>query len=197
MSLTPALEAMLLMATDPVSSDELAAALAEPVDRVEAELTQIASFYADAGRGIRLRRVAGGWRFATDPAQAEVIEAWLVSEQRAKLTQAALETLAVIAYLQPVSRGRIAAVRGVSVDGVVKTLQVRGLIQEAGEDPVTGATNFATTGLFLQKLGLDSLDELPDLAPLLPDAVALEAELGQLATPPTAHEQPNQENTGE
>lgn len=188
MSLHAALEAMLLMATDPVGVDELAAAVAAPSEEVEAELETIASFYEDHGRGIRLRRVAGGWRFATDPAVADVIETWLVSDQRSRLTQAALETLAVIAYLQPVSRGRIAAVRGVSVDGVVKTLLVRGLIREAGEDPVTGAMTFATTPLFLQKLGLDSLSELPDLAPLLPDAVALEAELGELAEPAT--EQP-------
>ncbi len=188
MSLHAALEAMLLMATDPVGADELAAAVAAPAEDVEAELVSIASFYEEQGRGIRLRRVAGGWRFATDPAVADVIEAWLVSDQRSRLTQAALETLAVIAYLQPVSRGRIAAVRGVSVDGVVKTLLVRGLIREAGEDPVTGAMTFATTSLFLQKLGLDSLSELPDLAPLLPDAVALEAELGELAEPAT--EQP-------
>lgn len=188
MCLHAALEAMLLMATDPVGVDELAAAAAAPAGEVEAELELIASFYEDQGRGIRLRRVAGGWRFATDPAVADVIEAWLVSDQRSRLTQAALETLAVIAYLQPVSRGRIAAVRGVSVDGVVKTLLVRGLIREVGEDPATGAMTFATTSLFLQKLGLDSLSELPDLAPLLPDAVALEAELGELAEPAT--EQP-------
>ncbi|WP_331715823.1 SMC-Scp complex subunit ScpB [Tessaracoccus coleopterorum] len=104
-----------------------------------------------------------------------------MADQRTRLSQAALETLAVIAYLQPVSRSRVAAVRGVNVDGVVRTLLVRNLIVEDGEDQVTGAMTFVTTPLFLQKLGLDSLDELPDLAPLLPDAVALEAELGQLA----------------
>lgn len=188
MSLTRALEAMLLMATDPVGVDELAAALETPTDVVEAELEAIAEFYDAHERGLRLRRIAGGWRFATDPDMADVIEAWLVSDQRSRLTQAALETLSVIAYLQPVSRGRIAAVRGVNVDGVVKTLLVRGLIREDGEDAVTGAMNFATTPLFLQKLGLNSLSELPDLAPLLPDAVALEAELGQLAA--SAAEQP-------
>ena len=181
MSLTAALEAMLLMATDPTPAAELAAALDAPADEVDAELEAIAAFYDEHERGIRLRRIAGGWRFATDPAVAEVIEAWLVSDQRSRLTQAALETLAVIAYRQPVSRGRIAAVRGVNVDGVVKTLLVRGLIREDGEDPITGAVTFGTTPLFLQKLGLNTLRELPDLAPLLPDAVALEAELGQLA----------------
>ena len=113
--------------------------------------------------------------------------------QQARLTQAALETLAVVAYLQPVSRGRIAGVRGVNVHGVVKTLHVRALIHEVGEDAVTGAMTFGTTPLFLQKLGLDSIKELPDLAPLLPDAVALEAELGQLAAA-TAPENPAKEN---
>lgn len=181
MSLSRALEAMLLMATEPVEATELATAVDAPLASVEDELGRIAGFYDDHGRGIRLRRIAGGWRFGTDPDVAPVIEAWLVSDQRSRLTQAALETLSVIAYLQPVSRGRVAAVRGVNVDGVVKTLLVRGLIREVGEDAVTGAMTFGTTPLFLQKLGLDSLDELPDLAPLLPDAVALEAELGQLA----------------
>ncbi|MDF1488016.1 SMC-Scp complex subunit ScpB [Tessaracoccus caeni] len=181
MSLTRPLEAILLMATEPVPTAELAAILDVPVDLVEEELRAIGAFYRAHERGIRLLAVAGGWRFATDPDQDALIESWLVSEQRAKLSQAALETLAVIAYLQPVSRGRIAGIRGVNVDGVVKTLLVRGLIQEAGEDPVTGAATFGTTSLFLQKLGLNELSELPDLAPLLPDAVALEAELGQLA----------------
>ena len=193
MSVASAFEAMLLMATEPTATEELAAAVGVPVAEAEEALEGIAAFYEEGARGIRLRRVAGGWRFATDPALADVLEAWLVSDQRSRLTQAALETLAVVAYLQPVSRGRIAGVRGVNVDGVVKTLLVRGLIHEAGEDAVTGAMTFRTTPLFLQKLGLDSIKELPDLAPLLPDAVALEAELGQLAAE-TAPENPAKEN---
>lgn len=180
MSLQRALEAMLLMATEPVTALELATALEAPEPEVTAELERISRHYVADGRGFELRRVAGGWRLATAEDLAEIIEAWVTSDQRTRLSQAALETLAVIAYLQPVSRGRIAGVRGVGVDGVVRTLLVRGLIREAGEDPATGAATFATTGLFLQKLGLDSLDELPDLAPLLPDAVALEAELSGL-----------------
>ncbi len=181
MSITPALEAMLLMATDSVTVADLAAALGVPEAEVTAALEDSAAFYQEHGRGIRLLRVAGGWRFATDPELAPVLESWLVADQRSRLSQAALETLAVIAYLQPVSRGRVAGVRGVNVDGVVRTLLLRGLISEQGEDPVTGAMTFVTTPLFLQKLGLDSLSDLPDLAPLLPDAVGLEAELGQLA----------------
>ncbi|NLE98053.1 MAG: SMC-Scp complex subunit ScpB [Propionibacterium sp.] len=181
MSLTKALESVLLMATDPLPTEELATALEAPTAEVEAELRAIADFYEQHDRGIRLRFVAGGWRLATADDVGDVIEAWLISDQRSRLSQAALETLAVIAYLQPVSRGRIAAVRGVNVDGVVKTLSVRGLIKEAGQDATTGAVTFGTTGLFMEKLGLADLGELPDLAPLLPDALALEAELGELA----------------
>ncbi len=178
--MTRPIEAMLLMATEPVTAADLAAAL-EALERdvVEA-LEEIAEFYRVSNRGMELRRVAGGWRLATAADLADVIEAWVVADQRAKLSQAALETLSVIAYLQPCTRGRIAGVRGVNVDGVVRTLLVKGLIAEAGEDPHTGAMTFITTGVFLQKLGLDSLEELPDLAPLLPDAVVLEAELGRL-----------------
>lgn len=179
-NLTRPIEAMLLMATEPVMAADLAAALEVPEVAVAEALEDIADFHRVNGRGIELRRVAGGWRLATAADLADVIEAWVVADQRAKLSQAALETLSVIAYLQPCTRGRIAGVRGVNVDGVVRTLLVRGLIVEAGEDPHTGAMTFSTTGLFLQKLGLNSLTELPDLAPLLPDAVMLEAELGQL-----------------
>lgn len=179
-SLTRPIEAMLLMATEPVMAADLAAALEIPEPRILQALEEITDFYRDSGRGIEVRRVAGGWRLATATDLADVIEAWVVADQRAKLSQAALETLSVIAYLQPCTRGRIAGVRGVNVDGVVRTLLVRGLIAEVGEDPHTGAMTFSTTGLFLQKLGLNSLSELPDLAPLLPDAVTLEAELGQL-----------------
>ncbi|MDO5677907.1 MAG: SMC-Scp complex subunit ScpB [Propionibacteriaceae bacterium] len=197
MSTHAALEAILLMATEPTMTDELAAALDLTVDETERELEAIAAFYDEHERGIRLRRIAGGWRFATDPGLADVLEAWLVSDQRSRLTQAALETLSVIAYLQPVTRGRISGVRGVNVDGVVKTLMVRGLIAEAGEDPVTGAMTFGTTPLFLQKLGLNSVKELPDLAPLLPDAVALEAELGQLAAAMAPEPPAEEEDTDE
>lgn len=181
MSLSRALEALLLMSTESLPSEELAAAVDAPVAEVESELRSIAGFYAEHDRGIRLVFVAGGWRFATVDDVADVLEAWLTSDQRTKLSQAALETLAVVAYLQPVSRGRIAGVRGVNVDGVVRTLTMRGLIREAGHDQVTGAATYETTPLFLEKLGLASLRDLPDLAPLLPDAVALEAELGELA----------------
>lgn len=174
------IEAILLMATEPVRALDVAAGLDIPEAKVEEHLRAIAAFHEEHDRGMRLLRVAGGWRFATADDLAPAIEEWLVADQRARLSQAALETLAVIAYLQPVTRGRVAGVRGVGVDSVVRTLLVRGLIREAGEDPVTGAMTFSTTDLFLEKLGLDSLAELPDLAPMLPDAVALDAELNQL-----------------
>lgn len=175
------IEAMLLMATEPLGVTELADGLEIPEVEVVTHLREIADFYRRHERGMALHEIAGGWRLATADDVAPVIEEWLVADQRSRLSQAALETLAVVAYLQPVTRGRIAGVRGVGVDGVVRTLLVRGLIIEAGEDEVTGAMRFATTPLFLQKLGLKSLEELPDLAPLLPDAVALEAELRQFA----------------
>ena len=171
-----AIEALLIMATEPLAAADLAAQLGLPERDVTAELEQLSRFYQDTSRGFELRRVAGGWRLATAPDLAETLEAAVVAETRARLSQAALETLAVIAYLQPVTRGRVSGVRGVNVDGVVRTLVSHGLITEAGEEP-SGAMTVATTSLFLQKLGIDSLDELPDLAPLLPDAVALEAEL--------------------
>ncbi len=175
MSLSRAIEAMLLMATEPITAAELGAALEAPESEITIELDKLAQFYQQTERGFELRRVAGGWRLATAADLASILTTAVVAQEKARLSQAALETLAVIAYLQPVTRSRIAAVRGVNVDGVVRTLLTRGLITPAGEQ--SGAMTFATTGLFLQKLGLDSLDELPDLAPLLPDAVALEAEL--------------------
>ena len=178
---TRALEALLLMATEPLAADDLASALGVPEAEVEAGLVELADCYEQHDRGVRLVRIAGGHRLAVADDLAPLIEAWLVWDRRAGLSQAELGTLAVIAYLQPVSRGRVAGVRGVNVDGVVRTLQLRGLIEETGHDGTTGAALFATTRLFLEKLGLDTLDELPDLAPLLPDAVALEAELGSLA----------------
>lgn len=180
MNPTRLIEALLLMATEPMALAELAEAAALPEVRVRELLDELARSYEETDRGFRLREIAGGWRLAVADDLAPAIEEHLVADQRSRLSQAALETLAVIAYLQPVTRGRISGVRGVNVDGVVRTLMVRGLIAEADEDETTGAMRFVTTPLFLEKLGLRSLDELPDLAPLLPDAVALEAELNQL-----------------
>jgi segregation and condensation protein B len=176
-----AVEALLLMATEPVPVADLAEAVDAPVAEVEACLAGLAEFYDTTGRGFELRRVANGWRYYTRDEHAEVIGRWLLEGQRGTLSQAALETLAVVAYLQPISRGRVSAVRGVNVDGVIRTLATRDLIEEVGRDGETGARLFATTTYFLERMGLTSLDELPPLAPHLPDAAALEAELAGLA----------------
>ena len=183
------LEALLLMATEPMPAEELARAVDAPVPVVTAALERLAQFYDSTGRGFELRRVGAGWRYYTRPEHADLIGAWLLDGQPGRLSQAALETLAVIAYLQPISRGRVAAVRGVNVDGVIRTLATRDLIEEVGRDPETGARLFATTNTFLERMGLTSLDELPALAPNLPDASALEAELAGLAEPAEALDQ--------
>jgi len=181
--LTGPLEALLLLATEPVPVAELAQAVDAPVAEVEQALTDLAAYYDETGRGFELRHVGAGWRYYTRAEHADLIGRWLLEGQQGRLSQAALETLAVVAYLQPVSRGRVSAVRGVNVDGVMRTLATRDLIEESGRDEVTGARLFVTTAAFLEKMGLTSLDELPPIAPYLPDAVALEAELAELAAP--------------
>jgi len=148
---------------------------------VAARLGELAREYADAERGFALREVAGGWRFYTSATCSGMVERWVLDGQQAKLTQAALETLAVIAYRQPVSRARISAVRGVNVDGVLRTLQSRGLIEEAGTDPASQAILFRTTPYFLERLGIASLDDLPDLAEHLPDLAELDAVIDAVA----------------
>ena len=174
-ALEAALEALLLVVDAPTEDDALAAALDQPVARVRAALTAMAQRYAADGRGIDLRRVGDGWRFYTRDTYAPFVERLLLDGQRAKLTRAALETLAVVAYRQPVTRARVAAVRGVNCDGVLRTLVTRGLVEEAGVDGATQGTLFRTTELFLERLGLSSVDDLPPLAPLLPDVDAIDA----------------------
>ncbi|MDO5500049.1 MAG: SMC-Scp complex subunit ScpB [Propionibacteriaceae bacterium] len=188
--LSGALEALLLMAEEPVAAVTLAEAVREPVARVATALAGLRSFYDSTERGFELRHVAGGWRYYTRAEHAELIGRWLVDGRHATLSQAALETLAVIAYLQPISRARVSAIRGVSVDGVIRTLLARGLIAESGADEHTGAILFATTPLFCEKMGLASLAELPPLAPHLPDALDLEAELAREAARAYPHHQP-------
>ena len=177
-----ALEALLLLAEEPRRSDELAAAVGAPEAVVTEALAALVDFYDETGRGFELRQVGGGWRYYTREEHAELIAATVLEGQQSRLSQAALETLAVIAYTQPISRGRVSAVRGVNVDGVIRTLLARGLIEEAGHDPESGAVVFATTSYFLERMGLRSLEVLPALAPYLPDAEVLEAELDQLAS---------------
>ena len=180
-SLGAALEALLIVAVEPLSAVDLAEATRQPVDEVAARLRSLSEEYAAAGRGFALREVAGGWRFYTSEACSGMVERWVLDGQQARLTQAALETLAVIAYRQPVSRSRISAVRGVNVDGVLRTLQSRGLIEEAGTDPSSQAILYRTTPYFLERLGIASLDDLPDLAEHLPDLAELEAVIDAVA----------------
>lgn len=174
--LRAAAEAVLVVADGPVTCAALAEALGVGEARAGELLESLAAEYAGDGdgpaRGFVLRRAAGGWRLASAPAFHDLVERFVIGGATARLSQAALETLAVIAYRQPVTRGRIAAIRGVSVDGVVRTLCARGLIEEAGAEP-GGALLYRTTDEFLEYLGLDSLDDLPPLAPYLPEASAL------------------------
>jgi segregation and condensation protein B len=176
--LAASLEAILFVVEAPVSVAALAVAVAQPVEAVQSALDLLRAGYDERNAGIELREVAGGVRLYTRPQHAEVVEQFLQDGQRSKLTQAALETLAVIAYRQPVTRSRVSAIRGVNVDGVVRTLLARGLIVEVGSDPETGGGLFRTTDLFLERMGLNSLDELPSLAPLLPDIEGLDSIVG-------------------
>lgn len=170
-----ALEAILMVSDAPVATAQLAAAVARPTQDVAAALEELAGTYREQGRGFELRELGQGWRFYSHPDFADVVEAFVRDGQTARLTKAALETLAVIAYRQPVSRGRIASIRGVNVDGVVRTLLTRGLVEEAGRDEETGALLYATTSHFLERLGLREISELPPLAPYLPEADALDS----------------------
>jgi segregation and condensation protein B len=166
-----ALEAILLVVDEPVPDGTLADVLETTATEVIAELEALAVEYAQARRGFELRRAAGGWRLYTRGDYAAYVERFVLDGQSVRLTQAALETLAVVAYRQPVTRSRMAAIRGVNCDGVVRTLVTRGLIEECGTQPESGAFLYRTTQLFLEKLGLDSIDQLPPLAPFLPDDV--------------------------
>ena len=163
------LEALLLIVDTPVTVDALATAVDQPADRVAAKLQVMAEDFTARDSGIDLREAGGGWRMYTRARYAPYVERLLLDGTRSKLTRAALETLAVVAYRQPVSRVRVSAVRGVNCDAVMRTLLARGLITESGTDSDTGATTFATTELFLERLGLSTLTDLPDIAPLLPD----------------------------
>ncbi len=166
-----ALEAILLVVDEPVSELTLAQVLEQPAERVGPMLDEIAASYTAAGHGFELRRAAGGWRLYTRPEYATYVERFVLDGQSVRLTQAALETLAVVAYKQPVTRSRISAIRGVNCDGVIRTLVSRGLVEECGTETDSGAYLYRTTTMFLEKLGLNSLSDLPPLAPFLPDDV--------------------------
>lgn len=173
-ALDAALEAVLLVVDAPTEADALASALDQPAERVRAALPRLADRYRTEGRGVDLRRTGEGWRFYTRDVYARYVERFLLDGRRATLTRAALETLAVVAYRQPATRSRVSAVRGVNCDGVLRTLLTRGLVREVGTDPATQGALFATTELFLERLGLRSVEDLPPLAPLLPDVDAID-----------------------
>ncbi len=173
-SLSAAIEALLLLADEPMTVMDLAAATRSPTAEVEAVVRGLAEEYTEQGRGFDLREVAGGWRYYTRADCAPLVERFVLEGQQARLTQASLETLAVIAYRQPITRGRVSAVRGVNVDGVIRTLLSRGLIEEAGHDGESGAHLYRTTSFFLERMGIASLDDLPPLAEHLPDLAELE-----------------------
>jgi segregation and condensation protein B len=165
------LEAILLVADEPVPVVVLAQVLERPRNEVTEQLKELAEEYKAGGRGFDLREIAGGWRFYTREDCAPLVERFVSDGQEVRLTQAALETLAVVAYRQPVSRARVSAVRGVNCDSVMRTLVLRGLVEETGTDAETGAILYRTTAYFLERLGLASLDDLPDLAPFLPEDI--------------------------
>lgn len=170
------LEAILMVVDEPVAEVTLAQVLEVPRDVVRSTLAALAEEYTATGRGFELREIGDGWRFYTRSEHAALVERFVLDGQQAKLTQAALETLAVVAYRQPVSRARVSAVRGVNCDGVMRTLTTRGLIEDTGVDPETGAILYRTTSYFLERLGLSSVDELPPLAPFLPSVDDLDGE---------------------
>lgn len=167
-SLRAALEALLMVAEEPMTSSTLATLTRTPQETVVTTLHDLAQEYEVQERGFDLRELAGGWRFWTRDNCAQVVERFVLDGQHGRLSQAGLETLAVVAYRQPVTRARISAIRGVNVDGVVRTLVTRGLIEETGHDHETGAHLYQTTNYFLERLGLKSLEELPPIAAHLP-----------------------------
>jgi segregation and condensation protein B len=179
-----ALEAILMVTDEPLPVLTLARAVGRPTGDVAAALATLSDEYTEQGRGFDLREVAGGWRYYTREEAAPYVERFVLDGQQARLTQAALETLAVVAYKQPVSRARVSAVRGVNVDGVMRTLISRGLVEEAGADTESQATLYRTTSYFLERMGMQSLDDLPELAPYLPEMDDMEQELAAQSEPP-------------
>jgi segregation and condensation protein B len=178
------LEAILLVVDEPVPEVVIAQVLERPREEIAAACRELAAEYTADERGFDLREVAGGWRFYTREECAPVVERFVRDGQEVRLTQAALETLAVVAYRQPVSRARVSAVRGVNCDGVMRTLGLRGLVEEAGTEHETGAILYRTTGYFLERLGLAGLEELPELAPFLPDQIDDPEDAGDEPTSP-------------
>ncbi len=172
------IEAILMVIDEPVAEETLAKVLSSSIEDIVSALATLVQSYA--GNGFELRQISGGWRFYSRPEYSAVVEKFVLDGQQSRLTQAALETLAVIAYRQPVSRARVSAIRGVNVEAVMKTLVTRGLVEESGLEHETGAILYRTTTYFLERLGLNTLEDLPALAPYLPDLDRLDEILGAL-----------------
>jgi segregation and condensation protein B len=171
-----AIEAVVLVAQDPVAPELLAQLLERSVTDIERWCHELAAGYEAERCGFELVRVAGGYRYQTHPDLTPYVERFLLNDQRARLSGAALETLAIVAYKQPISRAQIASIRGVDPDGVLRTLQGRGYIDAVGRDPGPGqAVLYGTTPAFLERLGLDSVDDLPSIAEFIPGADVVEA----------------------
>ncbi|MDO8363017.1 MAG: SMC-Scp complex subunit ScpB [Actinomycetota bacterium] len=181
-----AIEAIILVAVEPVPSEQLAQLLEQPVVMIDRLCDELADAYAEAGHGFQLMKVAGGWRYQTHPELSPYVERFLLDGQRARMSGAALETLAIIAYKQPLSRAQVGSIRGVDPDAVIRTLQARGYVTEVGRDPGPGqAVLFGTTPAFLEKLGVNSLADLPPIAEFVPGADVVEAlEQGLRIDPP-------------
>ncbi|RLE22793.1 MAG: SMC-Scp complex subunit ScpB [Actinobacteria bacterium] len=180
-----AIESIVLVAHDPVPAELLAQLLEQPTVLIQQWCDELAASYSESAHGFELVHVAGGFRYQTVSDLAPYVERFLLHDQRARLSGAALETLAIVAYKQPISRAQVAAIRGVDPDGVLRTLHARGYIDEVGRDPGPGqAILYGTTNSFLEKLGLSSLDDLPAIAEFIPGAEVVEAlEAGLRVTP--------------
>ena len=192
-----ALEAILMVTDEPLPVLTLARAVGRPTGDVSAALAALSEEYTEQGRGFDLREVGGGWRYYTRVEAAAYVERFVLDGQQARLTQAALETLAVVAYKQPVSRARVSAIRGVNVDGVMRTLVARGLVEEAGADTESQATLYRTSSYFLERMGMQSLEDLPELAPYLPEMDDIEEELAAQTIPVAAPEDSTSEGTAD
>ncbi len=174
------IEAILMVVDEPVSEVVLAQIIEVPTEQILDSLLSLQKEYENTSRGFQLRQISGGWRFYSHPDLAPLVEKFVLDGQQAKLTQAALETLAVIAYRQPVSRARVSAIRGVNVEAVMKTLIQRGLVEESGIEHETGAILYKTSSYFLERLGINSVADLPALAPFLPNVDGLDEVIASL-----------------
>lgn len=171
-----AIEAIVMVAVEPVPTALLAQLLEQPTVMIDRLCAELADAYAEAGHGFQLTKVAGGYRYQTHPDLSPYVERFLLDGQRARMSGAALETLAIIAYKQPLSRAQVASIRGVDPDGVIRTLQARGYVTEVGRDSGPGqAILFGTTASFLEKLGVNSLADLPPIVEFVPGADVVEA----------------------